>query len=129
MNLTALPQPIPAGAVYSDHLRIEPVISDAMAPTLSCQDFVLCMPTTEFQGDGIYLIDMHGAKVLQRATLQYDGSGSVRLSSDNSACVASWIVSRDKFESVVLAVVVADVKVRDQELLRSAYSRNGRAKS
>lgn len=123
MTLAILPQPLPSSAIYSDHLRSEPVIGDAMAPTLSSRDFVLCMPTTDYQGDGVYLIEMHGAKVLQRATLVLDGSGSIRLSCDNPAFVASWTVTRDKFNAAVLAIVVADVVVRNEALMHRRAGR------
>ena len=123
MTLSTLPHTVPSSVIPSDHLRLEPVVGDAMAPTLSCRDFVLCMPTTEFQGDGVYLIEMHGAKVLQRATMLCDGTGSIRLTCDNSALVSAWTVSREKFDAVVLAIVVADVIVRNENLMHRRAGR------
>lgn len=107
--------PIPsADKVLSSRFRIHPVEGDHMEPGLSKhRDYVLLMPVQTYCCEGIYLFDLvpGGRGTLLR--VQNILGGKVLLKSDNPAYSTERIMTRSEFEEVVLAYVVADIKVRD----------------
>ncbi|WP_428028803.1 hypothetical protein [Ancylobacter sp.] len=118
-------QAVPATALLSPQLRLEIVPSDAMEPTLRSQwDHVLVRPCTRYEGEGIYLLqDVFGGRKLTRASSVLGGPGHILLHVDNKH-YGEHLVPREAFEDNVLAIVVADVKVRDARLL-SQVQRHG----
>lgn len=121
-------QAVPATALLSPQLRLEIVPSDAMEPTLRSQwDHVLVRPCTRYEGEGIYLLqDLFGGRKLTRASSVLGGPGHILLHVDNKH-YGEHLVPRAAFEDTVLAIVVADVKVRDARLLAPApANREGR---
>jgi hypothetical protein len=114
-------QAVPATALLSPQLRLEMVPSDAMEPTLRSQwDHVLVRTSTSYEGEGIYLLqDLFGGRKLARASSVLGGPGHILLHVDNKH-YGEHLVPREAFEDNVLAIVVADVKVRDARLLMAA---------
>lgn len=100
----------------SPGIRISPVLGDNMEPTLRSRfDYVVCAPTDRYDGEGLYLIDQMGAGVVYRC--QCGGNGLIWLLSDNKH-YSRKTVTPEQFSEIVLAKVVADVKVRDEGTLR-----------
>lgn len=112
--------PVVPEAIYSDALRIEPVIGDSMSPRLrSGFDFVLVKPTDRYLGEGTYVwSDGIGASLIN---VQFTGAGKVRLFHEN-AVYSDILMGKDEFEECVLAKVVADIKVRDHRFLTGGRS-------
>lgn len=112
---------VPTAGVFSDRLRVHPVMSDTMEPTLlNRRDYVLLAPVSNFVGDGIYaVIDALGVPDLFRVQCLFDGKGSLQLSRDNKR-YREHIVSPEQFEDVVIGYVIADIKVKDERFLREA---------
>ncbi|WGD31875.1 hypothetical protein AncyloWKF20_08665 [Ancylobacter sp. WKF20] len=98
-----------------------------MEPTLrGGWDYVLVRACTQYEGEGIYLVgNSFGSWDLRRASNVLAGKGQIRLTVDNRH-YGERLVSADWFDENVLAVVVADVKIREQRLLEAAC-RQGRA--
>ncbi len=108
---------IPADKVLSDKFRVHLVKGDGMEPALrSNWDYVLLAPTDRYCGEGLYLIDIGGGEAIYR--VQNIMGGKVRLKFDNPVYVTEHILGRDEFREIVLAYVVADIKVRDDRFLR-----------
>lgn len=104
--------------VMSSQFRVHPVIGDGMAPALrSNWDYVLLKPTSEWCGEGIYLMHDGFGPVLYR--LQSFG-GTLLMKLDNPAYDSHRLLTRHEFEASVLAYVVADLKVRDERFFREA---------
>ncbi|WAC29249.1 hypothetical protein [Ancylobacter sp. SL191] len=120
-------QAVPTEVLLSPHLRLERVPSDTMEPTLrGGWDYVLVRPCTKYEGEGIYLVgNPFGSWDLRRASNVLGGREQIRLTVDNKH-YGDRLVSADWFDENVLALVVADVKIRDQRLLE-ATCRHGRA--
>ncbi|OWV87339.1 hypothetical protein ATY75_03245 [Rhizobium sp. N122] len=107
---------IPAETIMSDRLRIRMVESDGMAPALlPMRDYVLIAPIQSYHGDGIYLIDLYGGSTLYR--VQNMLGGQLRLFMDNPLYTGRFTFTREQFEEIVLGIVVADIKVRDERFL------------
>jgi hypothetical protein len=81
------------------------------------RDYVLTAPITSYDGEGIYLLDVGLGIDLFRVTTTFDGKGGLRLSRENER-YQSHEISRERFDDVVIGIVVADVKVRDERYLR-----------
>ncbi len=111
---------IPAENVLSSKLRVHMVDGDGLEPALrSRTDYVLLSPTSVFGGDGIYLIDVGGGTALYR--VQSIMGGKLLLKFDNPLYRGGdLIMTRDEFAEIALAIVVADIKVRDERFLREA---------
>lgn len=112
-----IPAPIPADNILSDKLRIHPVISDAMEPTLKGgRDYVLLAPVDSYVGEGIYAVfDGFGVPELFRVASDF-GKG-LRLFRDNKQ-YQEHVLTIEKFEEVVVAFMVAEIKVKDERFLR-----------
>ena len=109
--------PIPAENVLSNKLRVHQVNSDAMEPAFGIRDYVLIAPITNYQGEGIYLIDDGFGADRVRVTNMLT---SLRLTKDNPLYKGETYVDRDRFNEAVLGIVVADIKMRDERFLRTA---------
>lgn len=120
MNDLLLPT-IPAENVLSDRFRVHAVIGDSMEPTLrSDRDYVLVAPVTSYEGEGIYLLDVGLGIELFRVSCTFDGEGGLRLSRENPR-YQSYEIGRERFEEMVVGIVVADIKTRDERFLRNVY--------
>lgn len=113
---------IPAQNLLSSKLRVHMVEGPGMEPALRDQlDYVILAPVSAWCGEGIYLIDWGPGPVLYRA--QNAGDGYVRLTLDNSLFRdEGHLCSREQFNGAALAFVVADIRVRDERILREAAS-------
>ena len=122
-------QTVPTSALLSSQLRLEMVPSDTMEPTLRSRwDHVLVRPCTVYEGEGIYLVsDDFGSWKITRASSTLGGKrGHILLYVDNKR-YSERLVTREHFDDNVLAVVVADIKIRDQKLLTMAHENGGPA--
>lgn len=110
--------------LLSRRLRLEMVPGDSMEPTLRSRwDFVLVRPVSTYEGEGIYLVsDDFGSWKITRASNTLGGEkGHILLYVDNKR-YGERLVSREWFDENALGIVVADVKVRDHQLLQWAAS-------
>ncbi|PDT47470.1 hypothetical protein CO661_12070 [Sinorhizobium fredii] len=110
----------PAEAVLSSRFRVHPVLGDAMEPTLrGGRDYVLLAPVTSYEGEGVYLLDIGPGVDLFRVSNAFDGSGGLRLTRENPLYGGST-VGREQFNEVVVGIVVADIRARDERFLMGA---------
>ncbi len=108
-----------ADRVMSSALRVHAVQGDGMFPLLrGSMDYVLVAPVDTYRGEGIYLFHNGLGEDLSRVTSAWDGKKSLCLSKENDR-YSSFTVPLDKFNESVLAIVVADIKVRDERFLRN----------
>lgn len=115
------PFTVSADAIQSPAIRLSPVIGDSMEPTLrGGLDYVACVPVDSYVGEGLYLLGGLGSPQVYR--VDADLSDGLRLMCDNERYKATSVSLR-YFEEVVLAKVVADVKVRDPRRLHEAAGR------
>lgn len=120
---TLLPSPVKADELRSDRLRLHPVRDDLNAPDLRPnEDFVLVSPVTEYRQEGVYLVDLHleGIGLIYTAE-RLLGAGKIRLLPKNRM-YADVILTREQFEERVLAIVVAEIRVRNAQAIREAVS-------
>lgn len=116
------PTNLPATALQSQRLRLVEVIGDGMEPALRPRDFALCQPVHGYIGEGIYLLTTaFRGETFYRvdAILGSRPDVKVRLLLDNQH-YAGGLIPLTEFEARVLAIVVADVKVRSHRLLAEA---------
>lgn len=107
-------------AFYSTKLRFVAVQGDSMNPTLmGGRDFALIHPINRYVGEGIYLINTPLGEDFWRVASTLDQSKRLKTWRDNDR-YGERLVTREFFEENVLAIVVADVKVRDSRMLREA---------
>lgn len=107
---------IPAESVLSSRFRVHAVKGDAMEPTLrGGWDYVLAAPVDAYQGEGIYLLDIGAGIDLFRVSITLDQG--LCLSRENPR-YAKHIVDREKFNELVMGIVVADIRTRDDRFLR-----------
>ncbi|MBO9108726.1 S24 family peptidase [Agrobacterium sp. S2/73] len=111
---------VPAENVLSSKLRVHMVDGDGMEPELrSRRDYVLLSPTSTYCGEGIYLIDVGGGSALYR--VQNIMAGKLLMKLDNPLYRGGdMTMSREEFTEIALAIVVADIRVRDERFLREA---------
>ncbi|RVO24775.1 hypothetical protein [Sinorhizobium meliloti] len=111
---------IPPENVLSDRFRVHAVANDAMEPTLrGGKDYALLAPVASYEGEGIYLVNMGAGLDLFRVTSSFDGEGGLRLSQENRR-LRSHCLTRQQFDALVVGIVVADIKPRDERFLRNA---------
>lgn len=104
------PSKVNESAFRSGRLRTHKVLGDGMSPTLrSNHDFVLIKPVDHYVGEGIYLVGSPLGQDFYRT--QGIGRGQIRLARDNKH-YEDQIVPAAWFDEHVLAIVVADIKVR-----------------
>jgi phage repressor protein C with HTH and peptisase S24 domain len=107
-------------ALQSSAVRISAVNGDNMEPTLRGNwDYVACAPVNSYEGEGLYLLDNGGFGIPQvyRCEATLSGEKAVRVMSDNKL-YPDHVFTAAMFESMVLAKVVADIKIRDERRLR-----------
>lgn len=101
-------------AVLSDRFRVHPVFGDTMEPSLrGGRDYVLTAPVTSYEGEGVYLVDAGLGIELFRVTNILGPDGDLLLSRDNQV-YRSHHMHREKFNDVVVGIVVADIRIRDE---------------
>jgi hypothetical protein len=111
---------IPANQLPLEALRIHAVRGDGMFPLLRGNwDYVLVSPLHTYRGEGIYLLDYGVGEDLFRVSPAWDGKKSLSLSRENRV-YQDHTISVGRFEECVLGIVVADIKVRDERMLREA---------
>lgn len=111
--------PVPE-KVLSNRFRVHPVIGDAFEPSLKGgRDYVLTAPVTCYQGEGVYLVDAGLGIELYRVTNILGPNGDLMLSREN-AIYLSHPIERAKFNDMVVGIVVADVRIRNEGFLTSA---------
>lgn len=117
MNRLITP-PVSADRILSSRLRVRMVDGDGLEPELkSRRDYVLIDPVDSYCGEGIYLLDVGAGPVLYR--VQWAGGDNVMFRNTNPLYRDNGhVVSREKFDEVTLGIVVADIKVRDERVLR-----------
>jgi phage repressor protein C with HTH and peptisase S24 domain len=119
MHNVAFPA-VPPEEVLSSRFRVHAVTGDAMEPTLrGGRDYALLAPVTSYEGEGIYLVDIGGGTDLYRVTSAFDGAGGLLLSQEKSRGERHRL-TREKFEALVVGIVVADIRVRDERFLRKS---------
>ncbi|WP_270374986.1 S24 family peptidase [Marinicauda sp. Alg238-R41] len=112
--------PVPAGALQHPNLRIQPVLCDAMEPTYRRgRDYVMVVPTEQYHYPTLYVLEMNGAAVVRRVEGRLDGR--IHVMTDRKE-YSDYFLTREEFETAVLGIVVADVVVRDENLIRKAVS-------
>ncbi|ASY62483.1 hypothetical protein SJ05684_c10250 [Sinorhizobium sojae CCBAU 05684] len=113
----ALP-PIPPGNVLSGRFRVHAVVGDAMEPTFrGGRDYALLAPVSDYRGEGVYLLDVGGGQELFRVSNAFDGQGGLMLSQENRRGSVHHL-SRERFDALVTAIVIADIRTRDERFLR-----------
>ena len=126
--MSALPLPINPELFQQAPVRLSPVNGDNMEPTLrGGWDYVVCAPIDTYAGEGLYLLDGGSFGFPQvfrcEANVSRTSGWDVRLISDNQRYPEQY-VTRDQFAGMVLAKVVADLKVRDEPRLRDIARRS-----
>jgi hypothetical protein len=110
----------PSTGVLSDRFRVHPIVGDAWEPVLrGGRDYVLTAPVTSYEGEGVYLVDAGLGIELFRVTNILGLDGELLLSRENSA-YRSHHMAREKFNDVVVGIVVADLRVRDERYITRA---------
>lgn len=104
--------------MLSGRFRVHPVSGDGMEPTLrGGWDYVLLAPVTLYKGEGIYLVKVGDGLDLFRVSNTFDGSGGLLLSQENPRGDRHHL-SRKDFDGMVVGLVVADIRMRDERFLR-----------
>lgn len=95
---------------------VHPVTSDAMSPTYRAgQNSLICLPVDAYVCEGVYLLDGEPYRCERTGR-------NVRVWRDNPAHTG-YTVDVDLFNSSPLALVIADVTVRNaigQDIMRAA---------
>jgi phage repressor protein C with HTH and peptisase S24 domain len=108
---------IPPQTFASSKLRILSVDTDAMEPTLHRGDCVVVLPVTEHDWDGLYAIEtLPGVITVVRTAYQF-AKKQVRIIKDNPR-YSDQMVDVDWFDEHVVGLVVADIKIREANVLR-----------
>jgi hypothetical protein len=111
---------IPPENVLSGRFRVHAVKGDAMEPTLrGGRDYALLAPVSQYTGEGIYLVHAGAGLDLFRVMNNMDGKGGLVLFQENRRD-EKYHLPLDKFEELVTAIVVADIRTRDERFLRGA---------
>jgi hypothetical protein len=109
---------IPPENVLSSRFRVHAVQTDSMEPTLrSGRDYALLAPVASYEGEGVYLVDIGTGVDLYRVSSSFDGAGGLRLSQENRRSRPQCL-SRKQFDALVVGIVVADIRTRDERFLR-----------
>lgn len=105
--------------VLSGRFRVHPVLGDEMEPTLrGGRDYVLTAPVTNYEGEGIYLVDVGVGIELFRVTNTLGPAGELLLTRENPHYPPHRLARR-QFCDAVVGIVVADIRTRDERFLRS----------
>lgn len=101
-------------SVHAPGLRLFPLVGDAYAPALTGGDMVMVAATDRFLYDATYLLDF-GEGEAPYVAGRCAGGVSVR---HPNPIYARHQVTKDEFAAAVTAIVVAEVKVKDEQLIR-----------
>lgn len=118
ITLPATVEPAPALA----GLRLFRLVGDAYEPALRGGDMVMVSETDHFLYDATYLLDFGDGEapyIVGRAASGFSIRHPNPLYSRHS-------LSRDEFTAAVTAIVVAEVRVRDEWLIRATAQRRDR---
>lgn len=103
----------------SSRFRLIKVQGDHMAPQLRHdRDFVLAIPVDRYEGPGRYVLQLDGEMLIYDCEKRVAGR-EVWLACANEN-YRGRLLNLDTFNDVVVAKVGADVKVRDEAVLRRA---------
>ncbi len=122
MNLPSIPV-YPKGFRLNAH-RVIPVESDAMEPLMKAGDFLFVAQCSQFEFDGIYIVDDgYGGEDVYRVT---GIGGSVILSRDNPL-YGKQEMTRTQFAAAVTGMVIGRCEVLDhqafRDLIEAGFSR------
>lgn len=112
--LAVFSPPAPSGA----GLRLFQIVGDCYEPDLRGGSFVMVAPTDRHLYDGEYLLDFGDGEAPYRAT----SHGSRIHVGHPNPIYSRFDLARDGFNRAVTAIVVAEVKVKDERTIRQAYS-------
>lgn len=113
-NATArgMPTPMPLG------LRLFQIEGDAYEPDLRGRDLLMVAPADRFAYDTDYLLDFGDGEAPFVVTST--GAGfSIR---HRNPRYSRWELTPAEFNKAVRGIVVAEVKVRDERLIRAAHA-------
>lgn len=108
----------------SSPLRVYHVDGTAMAPTLKPGDAVFVLPTTCYEGEGIYLVEDGGDVPSLFRAMTAATREDIRLSFDATPHSA-FSMPRRRFNECVLGVVVAEVRITRPTIFQRAVSLSG----
>lgn len=118
-----LASPLGAHGFGPRNLRIHPVEGDGLSPDLyGRRDYVVLATVNRYCGEGIYLVDWGMGPVLY--LVQSVGNGNVLMRLTNPLYRSEFTFSLPEFNDMILGYVVADLKLRDETLLRAAVEAN-----
>jgi hypothetical protein len=115
---------IPAERIMAGQLRVWLVDGDGMEPDLkSRRDYVMVAPTDCYVHEGLYLVNWGCGNALYRASKSGRTDKPIRMRLDNPLYHRSeddgyFYCTRGEFDEMVLGFVVADIRVRDEPVLR-----------
>ncbi|MBL8773903.1 MAG: hypothetical protein JNK30_21125 [Phenylobacterium sp.] len=115
MTALAIAAPAPLGA----GLRLFELAGDCCGPELRGGDFLMVADTARFLYDAVYLLDFGDGEAPFVVSRSEDGF-AVRQPNPK---YARHTISRADLQAAVTAIVVAEVRVKDQRLVRDAANR------
>ncbi|MBI1234774.1 MAG: hypothetical protein GC208_09760 [Alphaproteobacteria bacterium] len=108
--------PVPASALKHPDLRIQQVLCDAMEPTYRRgRDYVMVLPVDRYQYPSIYVIELCGEPIIRRVERRLDGRYEIMTDRKE---YSNHFLTHQEFNDCVLGIVVADIKVRDERMIR-----------
>jgi hypothetical protein len=108
-----------ASTPFGVGLRLFELAGDAYEPELRSRDMLMVAPCERFTYDTDYLVDFgHGEHPIRAASCF---NGQVEVWKPNPF-YSRYRISREEFNQAVRAIVVAEVKLRDERRIRQARS-------
>lgn len=98
-------------------LRLFQIIGDGYEPELRRGDFLMVAPASRFTYDTDYLLDCGYGETPYLASRSAAGVSIRR----RNPLYHAWELTMEEFNRAVRAIVVAEVKVRDERLIRQAH--------
>lgn len=112
--------PVQPEFMASSRIRVMPVDGTAMEPTYRRGDFVVVLPTHEFEGEGTYVLDEGAGATIYRAR-RFDGG--IRLTLDHPSLARIPLTYPEAyFAEVVIGFVVGKIEISEPQRLRQAVS-------
>ncbi len=108
---------LPRFAPALEGLRLFQIVGDCHHPQLNSGDFLMVAPASRFTYDTDYLLDCGYGEAPYLASRS---TGGVTIRHRNPR-YSRWELTFDEFNRAVRAIVVAEVKVRDERLIRQAH--------
>ena len=112
-TLAVDPAPIGAG------LRLFQIVGDGYEPELRGGSFVMVAPAERFSYDSEYLLDFGDGEGAYRAASCFNGE--VEVWHPNPLC-SRWRLPRGDFNRAVTAIVVAEVRIKNERLMDRRWS-------